>query len=94
MGTQATNQWTSAAYVYTTLASNFDVLASDPRATNPREGRPNRAIIVINAGSIGVIDLEGTTVDITDSVPAGTLLPIVAKTILASSGSVGVLVLY
>lgn len=92
MGTQNTAEFTSAAYVYTTLASNFDVMANDPRANNAREGRPNRSILVVGAGSLNVIDLEGTTVDI-DALPAGTLVPVVAKTVLGSSTAT-VLVLY
>lgn len=93
MGTQSTDEFTSAAFVFTTIASNFDVLANDPRAKNNREGRPNRAVLVLGAGSLHVIDLEGTTVDIAEAVPAGTLVPIQAKTILAS-GTAVVLVLY
>ncbi len=94
MATVNTDQFTSAAYVFSALSSNFDTKSNDPRSNREHEQRYCRAILVVTAGSLHVIDAEGTTVDIADALPSGTVVPIQAKTVLASSGTTGVLVLY
>jgi hypothetical protein len=96
MPSPSTQEFTSAAYIYTDLTANVTCATSDPRAATGGSvgaGRYCRAFLVTSAGTLDSIRADGTTVDIADSIPAGTLVPIQAKVLLASSGAKG-LVLY
>ncbi|HJQ57426.1 MAG TPA: hypothetical protein VJ890_10990 [Vineibacter sp.] len=87
MATVNTQQHTSAVYVFFDDSADFDVYANDPRsasATGTDKGRPCRGILITTAGTLHTIRLDGTTVDITDSIPAGTFVPIQCKSIRAA----------
>lgn len=86
-----TQEFTSAAYVYTALSANLDCITSDPRRSSAiTEGKPIRSFLVLFGGTLDVIRVDGTTVDSTDAVPAGVLVPCQARTVLASSGCRGI----
>lgn len=98
MASPSTELFSSSAYVFFDDSANFDVIASDPRAdggTNEPagHGRMCRAILITTAGTLHTIRADGTTVDITDSIPAGVIVPIECTSIRASGTCKG-LVMY
>ena len=97
MASPSTDLFSSSAYVFFDDSANFDVIANDPRSGGTNEmagdGRMCRAILITTAGTLHTIRADDTTVDITDSIPAGVVVPIECKSIRASGTCKGV-VLY
>jgi hypothetical protein len=94
MAVPSTQEFTSAAFIWSDLSANVDCEASDPRLGQAPGavvggGRMCRAILITNGGTLDIIRADGVTIDCTDTIPAGTLVPCQAKSVRASSSARG-----